>query len=135
MSEVTNVDLVSIEDENTNDIIEAESIDVSATNAENETNIPSSQGLTSPCSSCGKVTTKKDCVLECSKCKNLTHYSCSRLPGYAIFSLKKSKRQHVCETCSDTPDDFTHSFEPPTLVILKLGERVLMHTSRIKCVA
>ena len=27
--------------------------------------------LTSPCSACGKITTKKDRVLECSKCKTL----------------------------------------------------------------
>ena len=52
--------------------------------------------LTSPCSVCTKTTSKKDRVFECSKCKNLTHYSCTRLPGYAIFSLKSTKRQYVC---------------------------------------
>ena len=67
--------------------------------------------LTSPCSACGKITTKKDRVLECSKCKKLTHYLCSRLPGYAIFSLKNSKRQYVCEVCADPPEEYQNNYD------------------------
>ncbi len=76
-----------------------------------ETSISSSQVLTSPCSTCGKVSTKKDRVFECSKCKKLTHFDCTRLPAYAIFSLKSSKRQYVCAACSNPPEEYVKLYD------------------------
>ena len=44
--------------------------------------------VTSLCSKCSISTSKKDRSFECSKCKLLTHFKCSKLPAYAIYSLK-----------------------------------------------
>ncbi len=76
-----------------------------------DSSILSSQSLTSPCISCGRTSTKKDRVFECSKCKKLTHYHCTKLPAYAIYSLKSSKRQYVCATCSDPPDEYVKVYD------------------------
>ena len=78
-----------------------------------DSSISSSQQavLTSPCGICGKVSTKRDRVFDCSKCKSLTHLSCSRLPAYAIYSLKTSKRQYVCAKCSAPPDEYVKLYD------------------------
>ena len=41
----------------------------------NSTSFNSSQtNITTPCASCNKITSKKDRVFECSKCKRLIHH-------------------------------------------------------------
>ena len=57
-----------------------------------ESIISQSVCITSYCSGCNGVTSKKDRSLECGNCKSLTHYRCSNLPGYVIHALKTSKR-------------------------------------------
>ena len=78
------------------------------------TSLSSSQVLSTPCGGCGKLTTKKDRVFECSKCKVLTHYTCSKLPGYFVYLIKSSTRKYVCAACSDPPEEFIKLYDSST---------------------
>ena len=78
---------------------------------ESTISLSSSQILSTPCGGCGKLTTKKDRVFECSKCKVLTHYTCSKLPGYFVYLIKSSTRKYVCAACSDPPDEFIKLYD------------------------
>ena len=76
-----------------NDIVGVNEFDITITSSQ-------TNSVTSACLACKKTTTRKDRVFECKSCKELIHYSCSRLPAYTIYSLKISKRQFVCEICA-----------------------------------
>ena len=89
---------------------------VSEKNSSNDSSLnttisSSQQNVTSPCAVCSKVTSKRDRVFECTKCKKLTHFGCTRLPGYAVFSIKSSKRQYICEICAAPPEEFLKLYD------------------------
>ena len=39
------------------------------------------------------------CCLQCDKCDEWIHYSCSKLPAYMLVQLSKSNRAFTCHTC------------------------------------
>ena len=56
--------------------------------------------LSSECSLDGCAFGKNKYMLECSKCKKLTHYACTKLPNYQIaLFIQKNYRLYVCSTC------------------------------------
>ena len=50
------------------------------------------------CPFCDTLVVDKS-ALHCDKCDYWVHYSCSKLPPYAIIQLKKSSRLFSCHTC------------------------------------
>ena len=50
------------------------------------------------CPFCDTIVVDKS-ALHCDKCDHWVHYSCSKLPPYAIIQLKKSSRLFSCHTC------------------------------------
>ena len=67
--------------------------------------------ITAACIVCKKTTSKKDSVFECKTCKELVHYTCSRLPAYTIYSLKTTKRKFVCEVCAAPSNEFMDMYD------------------------
>ena len=53
-------------------------------------------------------------MLECNKCKSWTHYSCTALPLYQLYSLVTTSRRFTCEKCIDIPEDFINKFDSLT---------------------
>lgn len=109
MSENTNIvsgstDGDEREDVDNNSAVDEKTADVSIVSSQ-------TQGLTSPCSGCGKLASKKEHVFDCSKCPQLTHFTCSKLPAYAIYSIKSSKRQYVCASCSCPPAEYVQLYD------------------------
>ena len=85
-----------------------------------------SNAITSSCLICEKITSKKDTAFECKICKGLTHFSCSRLPAYTIYSINFSKRQFICETCAAPTDEFLSLYDKKEE---KEAERETLHDS------
>ena len=63
--------------------------------------------IVSPSSSMSTCTLKKcdlpktEHMLECCKCKNLTHYGCTKLPAYQLtLFLVKGYRLYRCSSCA-----------------------------------
>ena len=50
------------------------------------------------CPFCDTIVVYKS-ALHCDKCGHWVHYSCSKLPAYAIIQLKQSSRLFSCHTC------------------------------------
>ena len=51
------------------------------------------------CPFCDTLVVDKS-ALHCDKCDHWVHYSCSKLPPYAIIQLKKSSMLFSCHTCA-----------------------------------
>ena len=61
------------------------------------------------CNSCHHETGKGKGTLKCANCSKFTHYECTRLPPYIIYTFTSSKRQYICELCAGVPEDFLRS--------------------------
>ena len=51
-------------------------------------------------------------MIQCSNCQNWTHYLCSKLPAYQLFTLINSTRRYTCENCAKVPTDFKEKWDP-----------------------
>ena len=79
----------------------------------NDTQSDLSKTIASPCLVCSGITSKKDRTLECSQCKELVHFKCSKLPAYMLYSLKVKykSRKYTCYKCVETPIDICEEYE------------------------
>lgn len=61
------------------------------------------------CSFCNKDFPGK--TIQCSDCKSMCHYSCTRLPRYQLYALHSTHRKFSCETCLNIPNSFAGDIE------------------------
>ncbi|XP_071176370.1 probable DNA repair protein RAD50 [Mytilus edulis] len=76
-----------------------------------------------------------DNMICCSDCHRWTHYLCTKLPSYQLYTLINSKRKYSCEICSIVPGEFLSkwpdSIEPtkPTSVNVGVNTEETTHLS------
>lgn len=71
--------------------------------------------LKSECSqSCNKD--QNDHMMECSKCHKWTHYECTKLPIYQLYTLVNTSRKYTCEVCAEVPTCFKEKWENVTIL-------------------
>lgn len=47
-----------------------------------------------------------DCMIPCHSCSKQTHYLCTDLPPYALYTLKTSQQSYTCQKCVAVPEEF-----------------------------
>ena len=58
--------------------------------------------------------------IQCSDCKSMCHYLCTRLPRYQLYALYNTHRKYSCEMCLKIPESFANDIEDE--VSLRLTE-------------
>ena len=61
------------------------------------------------CSFCNKGYSGKQ--IQCSDCKSMCHYSCTRLPRYQLYALYNTHRKYSCEKCLKISESFANDIE------------------------
>ena len=71
------------------------------------------------------------CCLQCDKCDEWIHYSCSKLPAYMLVQLSKSNRAFTCHTCvkSKFPLVFNQLHEEIEEIISKQDGQLISPTT------
>ncbi|VDI48352.1 Hypothetical predicted protein [Mytilus galloprovincialis] len=54
--------------------------------------------------------------MECSKCYKWTHYECTKLPIYQLYTLVNTSRKYTCEVCAEVPTCFKEKWENVTIL-------------------
>ena len=52
-----------------------------------------------------------DEMIQCHECNSWTHYLCSKLPVYQLFTLVNSSRRYTCELCAKVTKPFKDKWE------------------------
>lgn len=50
-------------------------------------------------------------MITCNSCNKWTHYSCTNLPPYILFTLSSTQRKYTCRKCVVIPEDFIQKLE------------------------
>ena len=105
-SHVSDVDLSGTEREDT-DTTDGETTANTVSDITHEfINLSIISPITSACSAIDCETEKSKFMLECSKCKKLTHYRCTQLPPYQIaLFMRKGYRLYACSLCVGEIDE------------------------------
>ena len=56
------------------------------------------------CSFCSNKCPDNSKVLQCSVCKALCHWACTKLPLYQLYMYELSSRKYSCESCVEIPE-------------------------------
>ena len=91
-SEETNPKVIDNPQTNSNSTVIKEVID---------TNNTQSKECNQPCN-----TEQDQYMMQCHKCHRWTHYLCTKLPVYQLYTLTHSNRRYTCEKCSEVPNSF-----------------------------
>ena len=83
------------------------------------------------CSFCNRDFPAK--TIQCSDCKSMCHYSCTRLPRYQLYALHSTHRKFSCETCLSIPNSFAGDIEDEVTLreAVQHEQAVLDHTSSL----
>ncbi|CAC5375929.1 Sodium- and chloride-dependent neutral and basic amino acid transporter B(0+),Sodium- and chloride-dependent taurine transporter,Sodium-dependent noradrenaline transporter,Sodium-dependent proline transporter,Sodium-and chloride-dependent glycine transporter 1,Creatine transporter,Sodium- and chloride-dependent GABA transporter 3,Sodium- and chloride-dependent betaine transporter,Sodium- and chloride-dependent GABA transporter 2,Sodium-dependent dopamine transporter,Sodium- and chloride-dependent GABA tran len=50
-------------------------------------------------------------MIMCNSCKSWTHYICTELPMYQLYTLTSTSRKYTCSKCTVIPHDFKEQWE------------------------